>query len=89
MEITLDRALYRTIKQMDKAAMQSFIQDIYQSGKDDANEGAAPAAQAAPAAENAPAAVDLEALRADLSKVKGVGEARLNEIMKVIESHLA
>ena len=66
--------------------MQSFIQDIYQSGKDDANEGAAPAAQTEQAA---PAAVDLEALRADLSKVKGVGEARLNEIMKVIESHLA
>ncbi|MBQ4465432.1 MAG: hypothetical protein II916_05670 [Oscillospiraceae bacterium] len=94
MEIVLDRNLYRTIKQMDRTAMQSFLQDIYQSGINEATEnGAAPAAaEAAPAETAAPAAnssVDLEALRGELSKVKGVGEARLNEIMKVIEGFMA
>ena len=73
MEIQLDRALYRTIKQMDKAAMQSFLQDIYQSGKDETDGGST--------------AIDLAGLRTELSKVKGVGETRLNEIMAVIEAY--
>ena len=96
MEIVLDRNLYRTIKQMDRTAMQSFLQDIYQSGINEATENGAAsaetAAEAAPAETAAPAAnaaVDLEALRGELSKVKGVGEARLNEIMKVIEEFMA
>ena len=73
MEKLLDRSLYRKIKQMDKNTMQDFIQDIYESGKQQAE------AQT----------VDYDALREDLSKIKGIGEARLNEIMTVLEHHLA
>ena len=72
MEKILDRSLYRQIKQMDKNTMQDFIQDIYESGKQQAE------AQK----------VDYDALREDLSKIKGIGEARLNEIMAVLEHHL-
>lgn len=72
MEIQLDRALYRAIKKMDKAQMQAFLQDICQSAKEEAGG----------------TALNLEGLRTELSKVKGVGETRLNEIMAVIEAYV-
>lgn len=33
-------------------------------------------------------AIDLEALKTDISQIKGIGENRLNEIISVIEQHL-
>lgn len=68
----LDRALYKKIKAMDRETMDNFIQNIYQTGKDDVH-----------ATE-----VDSDKLREDISKIKGIGESRLNEIMAVIESHI-
>ena len=32
--------------------------------------------------------IDYDSLRADLSKIKGIGESRLNEIMTVIDNHI-
>lgn len=52
--------------------MNNCIQNIYQTGKNDVH-----------AAE-----VDFDKLREDISKIKGIGESRLNEIMAVIESHV-
>ena len=68
----LDRALYKKIKAMDRETMDNFIQNIYQTGKDDVH-----------ATE-----VDFDKLREDICKIKGIGESRLNEIMAVIESHI-
>lgn len=68
----LDRALYKKIKSMDREVMDNFIQNIYQTEKNDVH-----------AAE-----VDFDKLREDISKIKGIGESRLNEIMAVIESHV-
>ena len=68
----LDRALYKKIKAMDRETMDNFIQNIYQTGKDDVH-----------ATE-----VDFNKLHEDISKIKGIGESRLNEIMAVIESHI-
>lgn len=73
MEQLLDRNTYRKIKQMDKDTMQGLIQDIYESGKRDAESYA----------------VDYDALRADLAKISGIGEKRLNEIMVVIDRHIS
>lgn len=33
-------------------------------------------------------AADYDKLRADLSRIKGIGESRLNEIMSVIDKHI-
>lgn len=52
--------------------MDNFIQNIYQTVKDDVH-----------ATE-----VDFDRLREDISNIKGIGESRLNEIMAVIESHI-
>lgn len=70
----LDRATYKQIKSMDKAKMTAFLSDVYMSGKKDS--------------ESAEAELDFGALREEISKIKGIGESRLNEIMSAIEKHL-
>ena len=68
----LDRALYKKIKAMDGKNMEAFLNEMYVVG-----------------AESVKAVnVDMEALRTDIGKVKGIGESRLNEIMDIINKHL-
>jgi hypothetical protein len=67
-----DRPTYKAIKSMNKETMQNFLNNIYMQGKQDCN-----------AVE-----VNFEKLREDISKIKGIGESRLNEIMAVIESYI-
>ena len=35
-----------------------------------------------------PHSIDYDSLRADLSRIKGIGESRLEEIMTVIDKHI-
>lgn len=71
-EPIIDRALYKQIKSMDRAAMDRFVKNVYQQGYD--------AAQSQ--------SIDYEKLRSDLAQIKGIGESRLQEIMTVIDSHI-
>ncbi len=72
-EIVLDRALYKKIKTMDKQQMQNFLVSLYNNAQTDMNA----------------ASVDLTELRNEIGAIRGIGENRLNEIMSVIEKHLA
>ena len=72
-EIVLDRALYKKIKAMDKQQMQNFLVSLYNNAQTDMNT----------------ASVDLTELRNEIGAIRGIGENRLNEIMLVIEKHLA
>ena len=64
-DIILDRATYKKIKAMNKERLTDFLCDIYQSGQKDAETSA----------------IDFDDLRTKKGAVKGIGEARLNEIM--------
>ena len=67
-----DRALYKKINGMVGINMEAFLIVMYVVG-----------------AESVKAVnVDMEALRTDIGKVKGIGESRLNEIMDIINKHL-
>ena len=68
----LDRALYKRIKAMDRKTMEAFLNEMYIVGADSVN------------AVN----IDIDALKADIGQVKGIGESRLNEIMDIINKHL-
>lgn len=68
----LDRALYRKIKGMNHEALESLIQEFYNMGKESMEQPC----------------VDMEALKAEISAIKGIGEAKQDEIMKVIQRHL-
>lgn len=70
----LTRELYRQIKKKNQEEMEDFVQNVYKSGFNDADSGAR--------------SVNLDDLKKDLSQIKGIGEARLEEIMKVITKHL-
>ena len=68
----LDRALYKKIKAMDRKNMEAFLNEMYVVG-----------------AESVKAVnVDMEALRTDIGKVKGIGESRLKEIMDNKNKHI-
>ena len=70
----VNRALYKHIKSMNRAEMESFVRNIFNQGYQRAKEETHP--------------IDYDSLRADLSKIKGIGESRLNEIMTVIDNHI-
>lgn len=71
-ETVLDRSTYKKIKGMSRMEMQNFLTNYYQNVMEDA----------------ATSSVNIEALRAELRSIKGVGEKRLDEIMSVIGKYL-
>ena len=71
----LDRALYKKVKGMDRAAMEETFKNMYKIGYEAAlKEGAVE--------------LNTDKLRAEIGQIKGIGENRLNEIMTVIEDNL-
>lgn len=76
MKNLLDRNLYRQIKSMDKDTMTRTLANIYQMGKDDAMQGIDAVD------------IDLDKMRSEIGAVKGIGEARLNQIMEIIKDNL-
>lgn len=73
-EELVNRALYKRIKSMNRAEMESFVRNVYQQGYEKAEEETHP--------------IDYDSLKADLSRIKGIGESRLEEIMTVIDKHI-
>ena len=78
----LDRDTYRKIKKMDRESMQSFLADIYESGRHKEREEAGVTTDEAPA--DTPE-LDMRVLEQQIKSIKGVGEKRAEEIMVVIE----
>ena len=78
----LDRDTYRKIKKMDRESMQSFLADIYESGRQKEREE-----ESDPASEDADDSpeLDMRVLEQQIKSIKGVGEKRAEEIMVVIE----
>lgn len=66
---SLSRDTYKKIKSFNREQMEQFIAEIYQEAKTRYSE----------------AAIDLDTLRSEIGKIKGIGENRLNEIMAIIE----
>jgi ribosomal protein L29 len=73
--IQLDRSLYKKIKTMDRLKMEEILQSVFNYGFKEALQ----------LKNNV---MDLNLFRREISKIKGIGENRLNEVMKVIESNI-
>ena len=71
-EELVSRALYKQIKAKNRSEMEIFVKKVYNMGLEAAKTQS----------------IDYDSLRTELSKIKGVGESRLNEIMTVIEKHM-
>lgn len=65
----LPRSLYKELKAMNREQMQTVLTDIYKQGAESVET----------------ASVDLDELRKAISKINGIGEKRLDEIMRVID----
>ena len=77
----LDRNLYRTIKKMDRDTLQGLIQNIFEQGR----QKGLSEVQAVAADDHT---LDLRVLEKQIKAVKGVGEKRAEEIMRVVEDWL-
>jgi hypothetical protein len=99
----LDRNLYKTIKKMDRASLESLINDIYESGrKTGAEEAISVAQDSKDSSDNSVSkqenptndstddnhTLDLRVLEKEIRSVKGIGEKRTEEIMLLIEKWL-
>ena len=65
----LTRALYKEFKSMNREKMQEVLTNIYLQGAQSVETSS----------------VDLDKRRDEIGKISGIGEKRLDEIMKVIE----
>ena len=68
----IDRATYKKVKSMNREEMNRFVREIYSDAVQSSDSHY----------------LDYDKLREDISKVKGVGESRLNEIMAIIDKHI-
>ena len=66
------RETYKNIKKMDREQMETFFRNIYDMGKNS----------------NQETVVDFSELRERLSKIKGIGEKRLEIVMDTVETYL-
>ena len=73
-EELVNRALYKQIKSMNRAEMETFVRNVFSQGYQRAEEETH--------------SIDYDSLKVDLSQIKGIGESRLNEIMTVIDKHI-
>ncbi len=73
-EQLVDRTLYRRIKSMNRSEMETFVRNVFDQGYQ--------------RAESETHSIDYDGLKADLCKIKGIGESRLQEIMTVIDKHI-
>jgi hypothetical protein len=99
----LDRNLYKTIKKMDRASLESLINDIYESGRKKGAEEATTTPNSEVSSDNSVSnqenscvedtvdnhhTLDLRVLEKNIRKVKGIGAKRTEEVMVVIEQWL-
>ena len=100
----LDRDTYRKIKKMDRASLETLIQDIHESGRQKGRaEALKEATSTTPTVEDSDDclgdeialpptddhnSLDLRELEKQIKAVKGVGEKRAEEIMGIVEKWL-
>ena len=83
--ILLDRNTYKSIKKMDRASLETLIQDIHESGR---RKGLKEAGVVDDHTGEPEINLDLRELEKQIKAVKGVGEKRAEEIMGIVEKWL-
>ena len=82
----LDRNLYRAIKKMDRNTLEGLLNDLFERGR---KKGLAEAGVIVDeTASDDDSTLDLRAVESEIKAIRGIGEKRAEEIMKISEKHL-
>ena len=82
----LDRNLYRAIKKMDRNTLEGLLNDLFERGR---KKGLADAGVIVDeTASDDDSTLDLRAVESEIKAIRGIGEKRAEEIMKIFEKHL-
>lgn len=82
----LDRNLYRAIKKMDRNTLEGLLNDLFERGR---KKGLAEAGVIVDeTASDDDSTLDLRAVESEIKAIRGIGEKRAEEIMKIFEKHL-
>jgi len=82
----LDRNLYRAIKKMDRNTLEGLLNDLFERGR---KKGIAEAGVIVDeTASDDDSTLDLRAVESEIKAIRGIGEKRAEEIMKIFEKHL-
>ena len=76
--IDFPRSQFRQVKQMDHITMKRFIENVYMQGYD----------KAAERTKDVKEDIKPDKILADISNIKGIGDKKLAEIAKIVNSHL-
>ncbi|MBO5320033.1 MAG: hypothetical protein J6B01_09555 [Ruminococcus sp.] len=84
----LDRYLYKTVKRMDRITLEGLLNDIFERGrkKELAEAGVIVDEDEDGSDDGKP--LDFCAVEADIKGIRGIGEKRSEEIMRIFEKHL-
>ena len=84
----LDRNLYKAVKRMDRATLEGLLNDIFERGrKKGLAEAGVIVAEDEDGADDSKT-LDLREVEKDIKKIRGIGEKRAEEIMRIFERHL-
>ena len=84
----LDRTLYRAIKKMDRNTLEGLLNDLFERGR---KKGLAEAGVIVAESKDVgddDKTLDFRAVEADIKQIRGIGEKRAEEIMRIFEKHL-
>lgn len=70
----IDKDTWRSLKRMNREQFSDYMVRLYNNIYDTF-------------CENAQADIDMDAIREEISQLKGIGEVRLNAIMEIINEH--
>mgnify|MGYP000010853560 FL=1 len=76
--IDFPRTQFRQVKQMDHMTMKRFVENVYMQGYD----------KAAERTKDVKEDIKPDKMLADISQIKGIGDKKLTEIAKIVNSYL-
>lgn len=84
----LDRNLYKAVKRMDRVTLEGLLNDIFERGR---KKGLAEAGVIVVEDEDVAddsKTLDLREVEKEIKAIRGIGEKRAEEIMRIFERHL-
>ncbi|MBQ8921748.1 MAG: hypothetical protein IJ060_06260 [Oscillospiraceae bacterium] len=84
----LDRNLYKAVKRMDRVTLEGLLNDIFERGRKKGLAEAGVIVDEDVDGTDDSKILDLREIEKDIKAIRGIGEKRAEEIMRIFEKHL-